>query len=148
MLWAQAFVGAETTAAISPRDSNPRWCGNLRLGPPGHQHKALPDADLWVYAVGDTQDGAAPNADTMAILVQWRWKTWYPGDYSTIYYGGWTTVLTVAVPDTLYYGPAWPSDTLGGDSLGWFNDVEFRVLSTAANDSSYISVGTMRRNWK
>lgn len=130
----------ETTAVIIPRDTNPRWCGNLRYGPPGHQHKALPYAELWGYAVAESGLGwSATECD-----VQWRWRMWYPGDYSTIYHGAWTPIFTViGATDTLFAGPIWSPE-----SLGWFNDIEFRAWGGISNDSTYLSFGVMRRTWK
>lgn len=140
-IWHRTLIGGEeTTTVVVPRYSWPRWTGNLLLGPPGHRHKTLPFAELWGFAVAESGVGwSATECD-----VQWRWRHWYPGDSSTIYHGAWTpAVAAITVKDTLYFGPLWEED-----SLGWFNDIEFRALGGRGNDSTYLSFAVMRRTWK
>jgi len=130
----------QATAIMVPRDSNPRWCGELRLGPPGHMDKALPYAELWGFAVVDS----GPGWSASDVSVAYRWRTWYPGDYSRIYYGPWTGIFgDLDTRDTLYAAPIW-----GGDTLGWFNDIEFRAYGARSNDSTYLSFWVVRRTWK
>lgn len=143
LMYRRRITGAETTAALVPRDSNPRWCEHLLTGPPAYRERALPFAELWLYAVADTQAGPLPNKDTVAVVVESRWRTWYPGDYSRIYRGPWRTTLNITRPLALTYGPV-----IGSDTLGWFNDVEFRARGTALNDSSFLYLGVVRRTWK
>jgi len=140
IFYRKLIAGEETTAVIVPRDTNPRWCGNLRIGPPGHQDKALPYAELWGFAVAESGAGwSGTECD-----VQWRWRMWYPGDYSTIYYGAWTPIFTVmGTKDSVYAAPIWASD-----SLGWFNDIEFRAWGGVSNDSTRLSFWVIRRTWK
>jgi hypothetical protein len=132
--------GEETTAVIVPRDVNPRWCGELRIGPPGHEQKSLPFAELWGYAVAESGIGwSGSECD-----VQWRWRTWFPEDYTVIYHGAWTPIFNVmGTHDSLYVGPIW-----GGDTLGWFADIEFRAWGGRTNDSTYLTFWVSRRTWK
>jgi hypothetical protein len=123
--------------SIVPRNVNPRWCGELLVGPPGHQEKALPYAELWAF-------GRMTGAGTPGAIVAWRWRTWYPGDYSRIYHGPWTPILYAVTSGVWVYAPIW-----GGDTLGWFNDIEFAASPGATNDtSSHLTVKVVRRTWK
>ena len=139
LTYRKLLAGVDTLAII-PRDSSPRWAWPLRYGPPGHQDRVLPEAELWCYCVAESGLGWSASL----AVCEWRWVQWYPGDPATKYYGAWTQSLdTVQVNDTLYYAPLWGSDT-----LGWFNDVQFRIRGLATNDSSYVSLGVERRTWK
>ncbi|MBM3316150.1 hypothetical protein FJY71_10025 [candidate division WOR-3 bacterium] len=143
LFYGRRIAFQESTAALSPRDSNSRWCGHLLVGPPGHQDPALPYCELMVGAIVDTGASALPNRDTVDVRVDWRWVTWFPGDPATKYYGPWRQAVRVTRPWALTWGTVWR-----GDTLGWFNDVQFRLVGLTANDSSWAYVGVCRRIWK
>ena len=134
-------VGA-TIGPIVPRDVNMRWCGNLRYGTPGHMNPVQPYARMWVYAVGESARGRG----TTQFAVFWRQRAWYPGDYTMIYHTAWQIAGIIGYSDTLYTYPLLSADSL--DSVGWLYDVEFMVAAAPGNDSSYVSMGVMRRTWK
>ena len=127
---------------IVPRDSNMRWCGNLRYGTPGHMDPVQPYARLWVYSAADTVAGHRGTQ----YGIFWRMRAWYPGDYTRIYHTPWELAGIVGYADTLYTFPLISGDSL--DSVGWMYDVEFQIAAAPGNDSSLVSLGVMRRTWK
>jgi hypothetical protein len=128
------FMSIDT---ITPRHVNPRWCGDLLVGPPGHQAKALPYAQLWGFA--RIHLGTGPSAQLF-----YRWRTWYPGDESRIYHGPWLPFMVVGPDSFLHYEPIW-----NGDTLGWFNDIEFAAAPGMGNDSTTrFDFVVVRRTWK
>ena len=127
---------------IVPRDSNMRWCGELRYGTPGHMNPVQPYARIWVYSIADS--GRGYGGTQYGIF--WRQRCWYPGDYTRIYHTEWELAGVVGYQDTLYTFPLISGDSL--DSVGWLYDVEFIVAAAPGNDSSYVSLGVVRRTWK
>jgi len=95
-----------------------------------------PYAGFWLFGVADSL-GATP---TIAVLVDYRARVKYPG--STSYY--WTpwaaTGMYLTVPDSLYWQPVWAAD-----SLGWFEDLQFRARDSGANDSSEVRLWLTKR---
>ena len=85
-----------------------------------------PYAGFWIFGVADSL-GAAPVPD---IGVDYRARIKFPGQ-TTYYWTPWTaTGLYINDVDTLFYSPVWAAD-----SLGWFDDLQFRAVDSGANDS-------------
>jgi len=95
-----------------------------------------PYAGFWLFGVADSL-GATPTID---VAVDYRARMRFPGS-SSYYWTPWTeTGLYLTAPDTLYYTPVWAAD-----SLGWFDDLQFRAVDSGANDSSKVRLWLVKR---
>ena len=95
-----------------------------------------PYAGFWLFGVADSL-GATPTID---VVVHYRARVKYPGS-SSYYWTPWAgTGMHITVPDTLYWTPVWANDT-----LGWFEDLQFRAVDSGTNDSSEVRLWLMKR---
>jgi hypothetical protein len=98
-----------------------------------------PYAGFWLFGVIDSL-GATP---TIQASVDYRARVRFPGQTS-VYWTPWTVIdpfLLMSTPDSLYFAPVWAADT-----LGWFDDLQFRVYdTTGTNDSSKIRLWLVKR---
>ena len=97
-----------------------------------------PYAGFWIFGAADTLGGhATPVAD---IGVDYRARIKFPGQ-TTYYWTPWVeTGLYIDDVDTLFYTPIWAAD-----SLGWFDDLQFRAVDSGANDSVNVRLWLVKR---
>jgi len=95
-----------------------------------------PYAGFWLFGVADSL-GATPTID---VAVDYRARIRHPGT-GTAYWTPWgETGLYLTVPDSLYWQPVWAAD-----SLGWFEDLQFRAVDSGSNDSSEVRLWVVKR---
>lgn len=98
-----------------------------------------PYAGFWLFGVIDSF-GATP---TLLATVDWRARVTYPGTAAR-YWTPWTNLLTFTFlndPDTLHWIPVWADD-----SLGWFDDLQFRVYDPIGmTDSAKLRLWVTKR---
>lgn len=95
-----------------------------------------PYAGFWLFGVADSM-GATPTID---VLVDYRARVKYPGTAS-YYWTPWAaTGMYIIVAESLYWQPVWADDT-----LGWFEDLQFRARDSGTNDSSEVRLWLIKR---
>jgi hypothetical protein len=96
-----------------------------------------PYAGFWIFGVADSlgKTGIVPD-----VAVDYRARIKFPGSTS-YYWTPWTeTGLYLTVAESLCYTSVWAAD-----SLGWFDDLQFRAIDSGSNDSSKVRLWLVKR---
>lgn len=96
---------------------------------------------FWAFAVADSM--GVGGADTINVVIQYRWRHSLAVNPAAYYYGAWTAWDTLTQVDSLYAGSLWT--TASQDTITYHNDVQLRAFGLTTNDSSKIRVYVIKR---
>lgn len=96
-----------------------------------------PYAGFWVFGIADSWS----TTPVIRLSLDWRARIKDPVSRDP-YWLPWANIaaMTFAGPDTFKYAPVWANDT-----LGWWDDLQFRVRGTTGNDSSKARYWVVKR---
>jgi len=100
-----------------------------------------PYDQFWMFAAADSM--GTGGADTIRVVVQYRWRHCLNIAPAVYYYGAWTVFDTLKVVDTLYSAPLWAAASW--DTMSFYNDLQVRAYGKTDNDSSMIRVYVQKR---